>query len=174
MDQPAAGDAMSNFAHPASDRLDGIVLATGEAPLFRPGEPVRVMTRAPVGHYRVPTYLRGKAGVVESVIEPAAIDNEEEACGRNAGSKRHYYRIVVPMTSLWAHYAGSPAFGDRTGDGRAISFDAIDVYVIHDGRIATNWHREDYVTLLRQLGVVSPGPRFKCALQGCLLVLQLN
>ena len=29
---------MSNFAHPASDRLDGIVLATGEAPLFRPGE----------------------------------------------------------------------------------------------------------------------------------------
>jgi hypothetical protein len=99
---------MSNFTHDASDRLAGIVLATGEAPLFRPGEPVRVMTRAPVGHYRVPTYLRGKSGVVESVIEPAAIDNEEEAYGRNAGSKRHYYRIVVPMTSLWPHYAGSP------------------------------------------------------------------
>jgi nitrile hydratase len=100
---------MSNFTHDASDRLAGIVLATGEAPLFRPGEPVRVMMRAPVGHYRVPTYLRGKSGVIESVIELAAIDNEEEAYGRNAGSKRHYYRIVVLMTSLWPHYAGSPA-----------------------------------------------------------------
>ena len=99
---------MGNFTHDASDRLAGIVLATGEAPLFRPGEAVRVMTRSPVGHYRVPTYLRGKSGVVESVIEPAAIDNEEEAYGRNAGSKRHYYRIVVPMTSIWPHYAGSP------------------------------------------------------------------
>ena len=49
---------MDNFTHDASDRLAGIVLATGEAPLFRAGEAVRVMTRSPVGHYRVPTYLR--------------------------------------------------------------------------------------------------------------------
>ena len=49
---------MGNFTHDASDRLAGIVPATGEAPLFRPGEPVRVMTRSPVGHHRVPTYLR--------------------------------------------------------------------------------------------------------------------
>jgi hypothetical protein len=49
---------MGNFTHDASDRLAGIVLATGEAPLFRAGEAVRVMTRSPVGHYRVPTYLR--------------------------------------------------------------------------------------------------------------------
>jgi nitrile hydratase len=74
---------MGNFPHDASDRLAGIVLATGEAPLFRAGEAVRVMTRSPVGHYRVPTYLR----MVESVIGPAAIDNEEGAYGRNAGSK---------------------------------------------------------------------------------------
>lgn len=87
--------------------MSGIVLATGEAPLFACGDRVRVMTRAPVGHYRVPTYLRGKSAVVESVIEPAAIDNEEEAYGRNAGSKRHYYRIIVPMTSLWPDYTGS-------------------------------------------------------------------
>ena len=41
---------MSNFAHPASDRLDGIVLATGEAPLFRPGEPVRPRPDHPRPH----------------------------------------------------------------------------------------------------------------------------
>jgi hypothetical protein len=89
-------------------RIAGIVLATGEMPIFEVGDRVRVMTREPVGHYRVPTYLRGKVGVIDAVIEPAAVDNEEEAYGRNAGSRRHYYRIAVPMTSIWAGYAGSP------------------------------------------------------------------
>ncbi len=56
----------------------------------------------------VPAYLRGKAGVVDAVIEPAAVDNEEEAYGRNSGSKRHYYRIAVLMDSIWPDYAGSP------------------------------------------------------------------
>ena len=76
----------------------GIVLAAGEAPVFGPGDRVRILTRSPVGHYRVPIYLRGKTGTVEAVIEPAGVDNEEEAYGRNAGAKRHYYRIAVPMT----------------------------------------------------------------------------
>ena len=85
-----------------------VVTAVGETPLFEIGDRVRVMTRAPVGHYRVPTYLRGKSGVVDAVIVPTAVDNEEEAYGRNAGSRRYYYRIVVPMTSIWPDYEGSP------------------------------------------------------------------
>ena len=88
--------------------LAQVLAATGEAPSFEIGDHVAVMTRSPVGHYRVPTYLRGKTGVVKAVIEPTAVDNEEEAYGRNAGSRRHYYRIVVPMTSIWPDYAGSP------------------------------------------------------------------
>ncbi len=87
--------------------ISGIALATGEAPKFSAGENVKVLTRAPIGHYRVPTYLRGKAALVEAVIEPTAVDNEEEAYGRNAGSRRHYYRIAVPMTSIWPAYEGS-------------------------------------------------------------------
>ena len=90
-----------------------IVLALGEAPVFHPGETVRVSTRHPVGHYRVPFYLRGKVGVVESVIEPKGVDNEEESFGRNAGSRRHYYRLAFPMTGLWPGYAGSPRDGLR-------------------------------------------------------------
>ncbi len=85
-----------------------IVLALGEAPRFAPGTPVRILTRQPIGHYRVPIYLRGKQGVVEKVIEPAAVDNEEEAYGRNAGKRRHYYRLSLPMAALWPQYAGSP------------------------------------------------------------------
>ena len=90
-----------------------IVTAFGERPIFGPGDPVRILTRSPVGHYRVPIYLRGKSGTVEAVIEPPGIDNEEEAYGRNAGSKRHYYRIAIPMTEIWPDYVGSARDGLR-------------------------------------------------------------
>ena len=81
--------------------------------MFRPGDPVRVSTRSPVGHYRVPLYLRGKAGSVEVVIKPAGIDNEEEGYGRNAGARLHYYRVAFPMTEIWPDYAGSSRDGLR-------------------------------------------------------------
>jgi nitrile hydratase len=57
--------------------------------------------------------LRGKRGSVEAVIEPAAIDNAEEGYGSNAGAKRHYYRIAIPMTEIWPDYVGSPRDGLR-------------------------------------------------------------
>jgi nitrile hydratase subunit beta len=91
----------------------GIVHALGEEPNFHAGDPVRILTRSPIGHYRVPTYLRGKTGVIEAVIEPAGIDNEEEGYGRNAGVKLHYYRIAIPMTEIWPDYVGSPRDGLR-------------------------------------------------------------
>jgi nitrile hydratase subunit beta len=93
--------------------LPDIVSAADEAPIFRPGDVVKVGTRSPVGHYRVPLYLRGKIGTVESVIEPRGVDNEEEGFGRNAGAKRHYYRIAVPMTEIWPDYAGPRQDGLR-------------------------------------------------------------
>jgi nitrile hydratase len=42
----------------AADKL-GVVLALGEEPIFRKGDTVRVLNRSPIGHYRVPRYLRG-------------------------------------------------------------------------------------------------------------------
>jgi nitrile hydratase len=90
---------------PNPTQLHGVVPALGEAPVFRPGDRVRVATRFPLGHYRVPLYLRGKTGVVDSLVQPA-VDNEEEGFGRNAGMRRHYYRIAVPMTDIWHAYAG--------------------------------------------------------------------
>jgi nitrile hydratase subunit beta len=84
-----------------------IIRAEGEKPLFALGDRVRISTRFPVGHYRVPTYLRGRTGSIEKVIEPPGIDNEEEGFGRNAGTKRHYYRVVIPLSELWPGYAAS-------------------------------------------------------------------
>ena len=82
-----------------------VVLATGEAALFSAGDTIRILTRSPVGHYRVPTYLRGRVGVVESVIRAVGVNNEEEAFGRNAGRKLHYYRVGLAMTEIWPGYA---------------------------------------------------------------------
>lgn len=84
-----------------------VVKALGEEPGLAPGDRVRVSVRYPVGHYRVPIYLRGKTATVEAVIHPAAIDNEEEGFGRNSGRKGFYYRIGVPLTELWPDYQGS-------------------------------------------------------------------
>jgi Nitrile hydratase beta subunit len=56
--------------------LPGIVYATGEEPIFKPGDAIRIRERKPIGHYRVPIYLRGKKGVVELVIEPPAMVNK--------------------------------------------------------------------------------------------------
>jgi nitrile hydratase subunit beta len=72
-----------------------------------PGDRVRISVRFPVGHYRVPITIRGKHGSVERLIEPPGLNNEEEGFGRNAGTKRHYYRIAIPLTELWPGYTGS-------------------------------------------------------------------
>lgn len=104
---------MQDESHKVAAAVPALVLALGEEPLFHPGDRIRILTRCPVGHYRVPTYLRGKTGSVEAVILPAGIDNEEEAYGRNAGSKLHYYRLAFAMTEIWPDYSGSPQDGLR-------------------------------------------------------------
>jgi nitrile hydratase len=80
----------------------------GEEAVFKAGDAVKIAVRFPVGHYRVPRYIRGKRGTVEAVITPAAVDNEQEGFGRNAGAKGYYYRIAIPLTEVWPDYAGSP------------------------------------------------------------------
>ena len=90
-----------------------IVKAEGEEPLFHEGETVQIARRSPIGHFRTPNYIRGKRGRIESVIKRPAINNEDEAYGRNAGQKRHYYRIAFPMAELWAGYKGPAHDGLR-------------------------------------------------------------
>jgi nitrile hydratase subunit beta len=97
---------MSRSVSHTQGPLPNIVKAVGEDPIFGEGDSVRVLTRSPIGHFRVPNYIRGKRGRVEAVVKPAAVNNEDEGYGRNAGEKRHYYRIAFPMTELWSNYVG--------------------------------------------------------------------
>lgn len=85
-----------------------IVPALDELPAFKLGDSVRVVERVPIGHYRAPTYIRGKRGEVVKVLKPAAVDNEAEGFGHNAGSRRHYFSIVFPMAEVWPGYEGQP------------------------------------------------------------------
>jgi nitrile hydratase len=89
-----------------TQQLPNIVKADGEEPVFKAGDRVIISSRLPLGHYRVPRYIRGKRCVIEAVIEPCWLNNEEEGFGRNAGQKRHYYRVAIPMADLWPGYDG--------------------------------------------------------------------
>jgi predicted ester cyclase len=52
------------------------------------------------------------------------------------------------------HFTGK--FKDLKGDGREISFRAVDIYRVQNGQISDNWHLEDNLSLMQQLGVVKP------------------
>ncbi|WP_435575107.1 ester cyclase [Burkholderia plantarii] len=61
---------------------------------------------------------------------------------------------VVAHLRLSGHFTGS--FGAVRGRGQPVDFIATDIYRIRGGRIAENWHLEDNLTFLTQLGVVKP------------------
>ena len=46
-------------------------------------------------------------------------------------------------------------FGGKAGAGQAVDFIATDILRIADGRVVENWHIEDNLTLMQQLGLVA-------------------
>jgi len=62
-------------------------------------------------------------------------------------------RAVVRYTFI-GHFTGT--FKDVKGDSRDISFRAVDIYRVQNGQITDNWHLEDNLSLMQQLGVVKP------------------
>jgi predicted ester cyclase len=63
--------------------------------------------------------------------------------------------VTVHM-SFSGHFTG--AFGQTQGSGQLIAFIATDLVKVTDGRITDNWHIEDNLTLLREMGIVKVGP----------------
>ncbi len=57
-----------------------------------------------------------------------------------------HYRFHGHFTGRWA---------DKQGQGQDIDFIATDIYRIADGKIADNWHIEDNLTLMQQLGLAA-------------------
>ena len=67
---------------------------------------VKIRNKTSVGHYRTPFYERGKTGRIERVLE-TFINPEEEAYGKNSGSKVRLYRVSFAQTELWPEYQGA-------------------------------------------------------------------
>src|ERR1700704_943848 len=103
---------------PAEALLD-VIFGVADEPSFRPGDHIRILSRSPIGPYRMPFYLRGKRGTIEAVIDPAAIDNDEGGYDQNAGPNLHHYRVAIPMTEIWPDYVGSPREGLGSGSAPA-------------------------------------------------------
>jgi predicted ester cyclase len=61
---------------------------------------------------------------------------------------------VVAHLRFWGHFNG--AFGQKQGAGQTVDFIATDILRVQDGRITDNWHIEDNLTLMQQLGIVQP------------------
>jgi nitrile hydratase len=76
------------------------------ADAFGIGQPVRVRAGYPPGHVRTPHYLRGRRGVVESIVGHFA-NPEELAYGRDGLPRRALYRVRFRQSELWPDYTGA-------------------------------------------------------------------
>jgi predicted ester cyclase len=63
--------------------------------------------------------------------------------------------VTVHMT-FTGHFTGT--FGHTRGNGQSIHFIATDLIRLANGRITDNWHIEDNLTLLQQMGVAKVNP----------------
>ena len=75
---------------------------------FRPGERVRVLEAAPLGHVRTPWYVRGRVGVIERVC--GVFGNPEElAYARSGEPRKPLYRVRFAQREVWPDYAEGAA-----------------------------------------------------------------
>lgn len=75
------------------------------APRFSHGQRVRIADRTPPGHHRVPSYVKGKIGVIERVCGMHGMpENFIRGDGRPA---QRLYRVSIPQTRLWKSYDGA-------------------------------------------------------------------
>jgi predicted ester cyclase len=63
--------------------------------------------------------------------------------------------VTVHM-KFTGHFTGK--FGQTEGKAQPIAFIATDLLKIEDGRITDNWHIEDNLTLLQQMGIAKVAP----------------
>jgi predicted ester cyclase len=60
---------------------------------------------------------------------------------------------VTAFLHFRGHFTGT--FGGHAGQGQSVDFIAVDIYRVQSGLIAEDWHLEDNLTLMQQLGLVA-------------------
>jgi len=60
---------------------------------------------------------------------------------------------ITAFLHFRGHFTGT--FDGRSGQGQTVDFIAVDIYRVRNGLITEDWHLEDNLTLMQQLGVVA-------------------
>ena len=76
-----------------------------ESTKYRPGDRVHVRVDSPQHHFRTPSYIQGKTGVVVAICG-AFLNPEFLAHGGSGLPKQHLYRVEFDQTELWDRYNG--------------------------------------------------------------------
>ena len=63
------------------------------------------------------------------------------------------WKLTPPQMSFAGHFMGT--FETTKGEGQPVSFIATDLLRIRNGRITDNWHIEDNLALLQQMGIAT-------------------
>jgi nitrile hydratase subunit beta len=100
-----SGEAVAEPAIPEPNKPDYAATGPGSLrtidvkPAFTVGQRVRARDISPTGHTRLPRYIRGHVGVVDS-IQPAALlpDTHAHFQGENP---RHVYTVSFDSRELW-------------------------------------------------------------------------
>ena len=72
---------------------------------FQVGQRVRIADRTPAVHHRVPSYVKGKVGLIERVC---GLHGEPEKFIRGDGKPaQRIYRVRIPQQDLWQEYSGT-------------------------------------------------------------------
>jgi hypothetical protein len=72
---------------------------------YRPGDRVRVSSRAHAGHHRTPGYVKGQTGTIERVY--GSFKNPEScAYGGDGLPVRPLYSVAFAQEDLWSNYRG--------------------------------------------------------------------
>jgi nitrile hydratase beta subunit-like protein len=75
---------------------------------YERGARVRVSSRPHDGHHRTPSYLKGRAGVVERVHD-SFTNPETRAYGADGLPEQRLYLLRFEQADLWPEYPGEPA-----------------------------------------------------------------
>jgi len=151
--------------------MQAIILASVLAAGAAHADPVVDAARAYVNFWNT-----GDPALIQTALAPNFIDRTLPP-GREQGingpvQASRLFRTAVPdlkaeathilpngdHVSVRYHFSGhfTGKFGEVQGQGQTVDFQAFDLYRVVDGRIAENWHLEDNLTLLQQLGIITP------------------
>src|SRR5216683_476748 len=88
---------------------------------------------------------------INDLMIAASIPDAQRDATMKAVQAFYDFWITGDYVTVHMHFTGK--FGQTQGKGQPVPFIATDLVKIENGRITDNWHIEDNLTLLQEMGV---------------------